>query len=157
MRHWITINWLRWRKRQWASPNLVASRLRQWRSSLRRTASRMRPKGHIRNSVNLKIMALFRVTVKQMKNTNGIRVEKGLSSWWNLLIYPFYTGFGYFGTKLHRILVGRSRVPWKKCLDARSSTEVTGRCELSWKTYDVFQECCTSNPQLRAYMIQKRK
>ena len=24
-------------------------------------------------------MALFRVTVKQMKNTNGIRVEKGMS------------------------------------------------------------------------------
>ena len=24
-------------------------------------------------------MALFRVTVKQMKNTNGIRVEKGIS------------------------------------------------------------------------------
>ena len=39
----------------------------------------MRPKEPIRNSVNLKIMALFRVTVKQMKNTNGIRVEKGMS------------------------------------------------------------------------------
>ena len=40
----------------------------------------MRLKGPIQNSVNLKIMALFRVTVKQMKNTNGIRVEKGMSS-----------------------------------------------------------------------------
>ena len=33
----------------------------------------------IRKLINDRVMALFRVTVKQMKNTNGIRVEKGMS------------------------------------------------------------------------------
>lgn len=56
----------------------------------------MRLKGPIRNSVKLKIMALFRVTVKQMKNTNGIRVEKGMSVdvVTNSLSNPLYTNGG---------------------------------------------------------------
>ena len=34
---------------------------------------------HIDNILIQRIMALFRVTVKRMNNTNGIRVEKGMS------------------------------------------------------------------------------